>query len=106
MILPGVSGAYLLLVLAGPCTMVPLILFAAGARRIQLTTLGFLQYIGPSFMFLIAVFMYGEPFTLDKGMTFGFIWMALVLVSLDALGVGRRRVPAALATQAQRCADK
>lgn len=75
----------LLLVLAGPFTMVPLLLFAAGARRIQLTTLGFLQYIGPSLMFLIAVVVYGEEFTVDKGVTFGFIWAALVLVSLDAV---------------------
>ena len=75
----------LLLVLAGPFTMVPLLLFAAGARRIQLTTLGFLQYIGPSLMFLIAVVIYGEEFTVDKGVTFGFIWVALVLVSLDAM---------------------
>ncbi len=75
----------LLLVLAGPFTMVPLLLFAAGARRIQLTTLGFLQYIGPSLMFLIAVVVYGEEFTVDKGVTFGFIWAALVLVSLDAM---------------------
>ncbi|TQV82408.1 EamA family transporter RarD [Exilibacterium tricleocarpae] len=97
-----------LLVLAGPFTMAPLILFAAGAKRIQLTTLGFLQYIGPSLMFLIAVFIYGEPLTMDKSVTFGFIWMALVLVSLDAMGLGRKTVgpvppPEPEATQ---CADK
>jgi chloramphenicol-sensitive protein RarD len=51
-----------LLVLAGPLTALPLLLFAAGARRIPMTTLGVLQYIGPTIQFAIGVWLFHEPF--------------------------------------------
>lgn len=75
----------LLLIAAGPVTMVPLMFFAAAANRISLVTLGFFQYIGPSAMFLLAVFVYGEPFAPEKLITFGLIWAALVLLILSSL---------------------
>ena len=64
-------------------TTVPLLLFTAGARLIPLSTLGFIQYLGPSIMFLLALFYYGEPVQMAKLVTFGFIWSALALFSWD-----------------------
>ena len=73
-----------LLVLAGPITAMPLLLFAAGVRRVKLSTIGFLQYIAPSIALVIAVVMYDEPFTPAHAVTFGFIWAALALISWEA----------------------
>jgi chloramphenicol-sensitive protein RarD len=73
-----------LLVLAGPLTAVPLALFAAGARRIRLSTLGFLQYLSPSITLLLAVFGLGERFSRVDAITFGIVWLALAIVSLDS----------------------
>jgi len=72
------------LILAGPLTAVPLLLFSAGARLIRLSTMGFLQYIAPSIALMIAVFVYNEPFTHAHAITFALIWSALVLVSWEA----------------------
>jgi chloramphenicol-sensitive protein RarD len=79
----------LLLAAAGPITALPLVLFAAGARRIRLATLGLLQYIAPSGHFLLAVFAYHETFTLIHFVAFGCIWTALAIYSLDTFGSGR-----------------
>jgi len=76
---------YLLLFAAGPITMVPLMCFAAAANRISLTALGFFQYISPSGIFLLAVFVYGEPLTPGKLVTFGLIWTALGIMTVDSL---------------------
>ncbi|NRA69754.1 MAG: EamA family transporter RarD [Gammaproteobacteria bacterium] len=73
----------LLLVAAGVVTTLPLLAFSAAAIRIPLSTLGFIQYIGPSLMLLLAVFAYGEVFEPAKGITFAFIWLALVVYSID-----------------------
>ena len=73
-----------LLICAGPLTAVPLALFAAGARRIRLSTLGFLQYLSPSITLLLAVFGLGERFTRLDAITFGIVWLALLIVSLDS----------------------
>lgn len=75
----------LLLISAGIVTTLPLLCFTGAANRLKLSTLGFFQYIGPSFMFLLAVIVYGEPFTYDKAITFIFIWGALILFSIDGL---------------------
>jgi len=72
-----------LLVLAGPVTALPLTLFAAGARRVRMSTLGFLQYLSPSITLTLAVFFLGEAFTRTDVMTFGCIWLALILVAVD-----------------------
>ncbi|MGZ7294662.1 hypothetical protein ACXWQW_09540, partial [Streptococcus pyogenes] len=58
---------------AGVITTLPLLCFPGAATRLKLSTLGFFQYIGPSLMFLLAVLMYGEPFSMDKAITFAFI---------------------------------
>lgn len=80
----------LLLIGAGPVSMTPLMLFAAAANRISLTALGFFQYIAPSGMFLAAVFIYGEPLSPAKLVTFGMIWIALLILSIDSLRQMRR----------------
>lgn len=73
------------LIIAGPLTAIPLLLFAAGARLVRLSTIGFLQYLAPSIALLIAVFLYNEPFTAAHAVTFAFIWAALALITWEAL---------------------
>ncbi len=74
-----------LLFAAGPVTMIPLMCFAAAANRVSLVTLGFFQYIGPTGMFLLAVFMYDEPLSAEKLTTFVLIWSALAMLIFDSL---------------------
>jgi chloramphenicol-sensitive protein RarD len=69
----------LLLVLAGIVSTTPLLLFTAAARRLQYSTLGMLQFIAPTLQFLIAVLLYGEPFTRAHAIAFPAIWIALGL---------------------------
>ncbi|NCC76782.1 MAG: EamA family transporter RarD [Clostridia bacterium] len=68
---------------AGVATAIPLILFAFSAKRIPLSTLGITQYIAPTLMFLFGVFVYHEPFQVVNGISFAFIWLALVIYSLS-----------------------
>ena len=77
----GEPGFIALLVLAGPLTSLPLMLFAIGARRLRLSTIGILQYIAPSIQFGIALIM-GEPFTQGHAVTFGLIWAGVLLFTL------------------------
>lgn len=79
----------------GPLTAVPLLLFAAGARRISMTTLGLLQYIGPSIQFALGVWLFNEPFGGARLAGFGLIWAALLVYSADGWWTTRRAVPAA-----------
>ena len=72
------------LVAAGVLTAVPLLLFAAAARKLRLATVGFLQYLAPTLQFLLAVFVYGEDFTALQLVSFVFIWSSLLCYSLDA----------------------
>jgi chloramphenicol-sensitive protein RarD len=72
-----------LLIFGGPLTALPLAMFAAGARRIRLSTLGFLQYLSPSITLLLAIFGFGERFTRVDGFAFGLVWLALVIVALE-----------------------
>ncbi len=80
----------LLLIGVGPLTAVPLLLFAAGARRISMTTLGLLQYIGPTIQFGLGVWLFNEPFSGARLIGFAFIWTALVLYTLDGWRHARR----------------
>lgn len=79
---PGLTG---LLLAAGPLTALPLLWFASAARRLPLSTLGLFQYIAPTLSLLLAVFLYGEPFTRAHGVAFSLIWVALALYTADAL---------------------
>lgn len=85
------TGTDLLLVLSGVVTAVPLVWFAAGARRLTLATLGFLQYTAPTGQFLLAVLAYGEPLGRERLVSFGLIWIALAVFSFDAALVHRRQ---------------
>jgi len=76
---------HLLLIGGGVVTALPLLLFAYGARRIRLSTVGFLQYIAPSCTFLLGVFVYREPFDALHLGTFALIWVALIIYSVDSL---------------------
>lgn len=85
-----------LLVMAGPVTAVPLVLFMIGAQRLKYSTIGILQYIGPTGQLLLGVFVYGESFSTGHAVAFGCIWLALVLFSADAWSTHRSngRTPA------------
>jgi chloramphenicol-sensitive protein RarD len=82
----------------GPLTAVPLLLFAAGARRLPLATLGLIQYLSPTLQFLIGIWVFHEPFSALRMVGFGLIWAALVLYSID--GWRSRSAPQALAPTA------
>jgi chloramphenicol-sensitive protein RarD len=71
------------LLLGGPLTATPLLLFAAGARRISLTTMGILQYISPSLQFAIGVWLFHEPFESARLVGFVLIWAALLIYSVE-----------------------
>lgn len=80
----------LLLVFTGIVTALPLLLFANAARRINLSTLGILQYLAPTIQFLIGVILYGEPLTTSRLIGFTFIWAALILYSLENFYMRRK----------------
>ncbi len=87
---PSAPATSVWLLLAGPFTAIPLLLFAAGARRIPLATLGLMQYLGPSIQFGLGVFVYHEPFGADRLLGFALIWAALALYSGESLWRWRR----------------
>jgi chloramphenicol-sensitive protein RarD len=81
----------LLLLGTSVLTVAPLTLFTAGARRINLSTLGFLQYMAPTIIFLLAVFYYHEPISTAQVRTFIMIWSALIIYSTDSVIYFRRK---------------
>ena len=80
----------LLIALSGIITAIPLLLFATGARRVPLSTLGLLQYIAPTVQFIIGVFLYHEPFTTGRLIGFSIIWLALIFFSVESFLAGRQ----------------
>jgi chloramphenicol-sensitive protein RarD len=74
-------GNMALLLGCGPITAVPLLLYAFGAKLLRYSTIGILQYIGPTLTFLIAVFVFDEPFGSAQAVAFGLIWVALFIYS-------------------------
>jgi chloramphenicol-sensitive protein RarD len=70
---------------SGVVTAVPLLCFGAAARRLPLSTMGFLQFLAPTLQFLFALFAFGEPFREEQWAGFSLIWSALVIVTVDAL---------------------
>lgn len=75
----------LLLILAGVVTAVPLILYVNAVKLVTLLTIGLLQYVAPTCQFLLAVGLYGEPFTTNHVVLFGGIWAALLLYSIEGV---------------------
>ncbi|GGI42771.1 EamA family transporter RarD [Mammaliicoccus stepanovicii] len=77
----GMNASSGWLLLSGVVTAVPLILFSAGARRIPLSLTGFIQYIGPTIMFILGVFLLNEHFDIQQLITFLFIWAGIIIYS-------------------------
>ncbi|PDW01761.1 EamA family transporter RarD [Candidatus Viridilinea mediisalina] len=75
----------LLLVASGAATAAPLLLFAAGARLVTMTTLGVLQYIAPTLQFLLGVFLYGEALSPERLTGFVIVWIALVIYTIEGV---------------------
>ena len=75
----------ILLAFGGVVTVIPLVCFAAAALRLPLTVLGFFQYLAPTLTLLLAIFVYGEPFRSSQAITFGCIWLALLIFSVEGL---------------------
>jgi chloramphenicol-sensitive protein RarD len=80
----------LLLVLAGPVTLLPLLWFAEAARRLPLITVGFFQYLAPTLTFLLATLVYGETFTAAWAITFVLIWSGLAVFTIEGLKARER----------------
>ena len=83
-------GHALLLGCAGAVTAVPLLLFAAGARRAPLSILGLLQFVAPILQFVIGVWVLGETMTVERWIGFALVWVALVVLSADQFVHARR----------------
>lgn len=89
--LAGNLTVNIMLVGAGVVTATPLIGFAFGARRLQLTTLGILQYAAPSIAFVLGVFVYNEPFGPSHLLTFALIWLGLAVYTGDSIRTIRKQ---------------
>ena len=83
----------LLLVLSGPITAIPLLLFGSAARQINLSTLGILQYIAPTCQVFLGVVVYGEEFSRARLLGFGIIWAALLILLAEGVIHQRQRAP-------------
>jgi chloramphenicol-sensitive protein RarD len=79
-----------LLVLTGPATAIPLLLFAYGVRRLRLTTIGMFQYLAPSIQFLLAITLFGEALNPLRLLSFALIWVSLMVFSWDSFQQRRR----------------
>ena len=84
------AGHTTLVTLAGVVTAVPLLLFAAGARRAPLVVIGLLQFVAPIMQFLTGWWLLGEPMPLERWIGFALVWVALVILSVDSLRHARR----------------
>ncbi len=80
----------LIVALAGPITTIPLLTFASATKRLRYSTLGFFQYLSPTFQFLLAVFAFKETFTTGHMLAFIGIWSALVIYLVDSIVAARR----------------
>ncbi|MEM6536571.1 MAG: EamA family transporter RarD [Pseudomonadota bacterium] len=88
----GDGGLDLLLILGGPITVIPLTLFAIGARKLRMSTIGFLQYLAPTAQFLLGLY-FGETFTVAHAVCFGLIWTGLAITTFDAFRRQRKTTP-------------
>ncbi|MGJ8537981.1 MAG: EamA family transporter RarD, partial [Parasphingopyxis sp.] len=79
----------MLLIFSAAVTSVPLMLFAAAAKRLTLTTLGFIQYVAPSMVFLIGAFVFNEPLNSGQLLCFALIWAGLALFTFDSIRTAR-----------------
>jgi len=85
------AGTLILLLLSGVATATPLLWYAMGAKKVKLSTMGFLQYISPTISLFLGVFVYGEQFTGSHLISFGFIWAGLIVYSISTIKFGERK---------------
>ncbi len=85
----GVTSDTVLLLACGLVTAVPLMVYANGAKLLRLSTIGIMQYIAPTMIFLTAVFLFGEPFGRGKMIAFPMIWVALVIYTVSMVRQAR-----------------
>ena len=90
----GDMGMTFWLVMAGPVTALPLLCFALAARRLPLTTIGFMQFLAPTLQFMMGVY-YGERLTTAHLICFACIWTAVLFFSYDAIRAGTKKPPQA-----------
>jgi len=83
-----------MLLLTGPATALPLLLFAFAIQRLRLTTIGMLQYLAPSIAFLLAITLFGEELNATRLVSFGLIWLSLIVYTADSYLRRRSRVAA------------
>ena len=88
-----------LMIASGLVTAIPLLLFNAAATRIPLTTLGVLQYVGPTMQFLIGIFVNHEPLPRERLIGFIIVWIALAIFTIDAFRNSQRRKSDSLAVE-------
>lgn len=79
------SPSIFLLMLAGPVTLVPLLMFNKATKMVAFSLLSFMNYLTPSIIFFMAIFLYHEPFDISRLITFGFIWTGLLFFSYDLI---------------------
>jgi chloramphenicol-sensitive protein RarD len=89
----------LLLLACGPATAVPLLFYGFGAKLLKLSTIGIMQYVAPTGIFLIAVFAFGEPFGIVRAAAFALIWVALAIYTWSMVSQARDRRAAIAAAQ-------
>lgn len=87
------TGTVLLLLLTGPITALPILGFASAARRLPLSTLGFVQYLSPTLQLVLAVTVLGEPFDATRGVAFGLIWLGVAIFAVGSVRPMRRSAP-------------
>ena len=100
------SAVSLLLISTGIVTGVPLLWFAHAARHLRLTTLGFLQYLSPSYTFFLGIFAFHEPFRQAQLLTFALIWIALAIFTADAVTRWRSMKASAQSLRPPRCMQR
>jgi len=91
-----------LLILCGPATAIPLILYAFGAKLLKISSIGIMQYIAPTMIAIIAVFVFGEPFGMARLVAFGFIWAALAIYTWSMFAQRRASATEAVAATSVR----
>ncbi|MEK5199033.1 EamA family transporter RarD [Staphylococcus sp. FSL H8-0121] len=87
----GMNMSSFWLLFSGAITAIPLILFSAGAKRMPLSLTGFIQYVGPTIMFVLGIFLFNEPFDVHQLITFVFIWIGIILYSISQYLKMKRR---------------
>lgn len=104
MIIGQSSKVYLFAIISGLTTLLPLATFTYAVKKLNLTTVGIIQYLAPTFQLVIGVYVYNEEFTKTHMISFSFIWLALLIFTIDGVSYSmrsRERVRKILAEESQ-----